>query len=202
MKTPNLSTSSIQRVLAPVFGRRWPLILLLIPIVVTWPLLAFWPLITFEPSDFVEEWIKLSLTTFIFYFIIEIVQERRRTELSRQDLESFRELHLVAPLRQAVDQLETVIAKLTPGEWVDVSDELLVVCRHVEHVRSAFATAQTLVTELRHHSLLAGTNPSQVDTHLRALTDLAKTRHWGVAPIEDLQTTTRGLKVLAASFGQ
>src|SRR5687768_2939051 len=122
--TRHRGMSPFERVFRPLFGRWWPVALPLLPVVVAWPIVVFQDEVAFDAAHFVEEWLKLSVTTLIFYFVIELVQEQRRSELSRLDLADFRLNHLIIPLERAIAEADNLVAQLNPGEATDISDGL------------------------------------------------------------------------------
>jgi hypothetical protein len=173
-----------ERVFRPIFGRWWKAILPVLPVIVGWPIVAFREAVAFDAAHFVEEWIKISVSTIMFYLVVEFVQERRRSELSRLEIAEFRANHLTAPLDRAIRDIDALLSQLEPNEFADASDALLVASRDVEHVAAALTGARAFVGS---DSTFREVKADDLQAVALGFSALSTTREWGEASIDDIR---------------
>jgi hypothetical protein len=131
---------------------------------------------------------------------VEVVQERRKSELSRQDFRRFLDEHLLVPLQLCLHVVDGVILDQTRERLTDVSDPLLIACRHVEHASSALASALALRSDLHHAGDALRIAAPHIEAAKTVLGELAQTRHWGEATLDDLNRTRNDLHTVLGSL--
>jgi hypothetical protein len=108
------SFESTIAVLKSSLGKRWPLSLGLLIIVVFLPVpvFIFISKIRLDPALFVTEWLRLTIEGLLFFFILEIVRHRSMSFTARTRLSSFVAFSYLAPIQGVIESLENFRQKL------------------------------------------------------------------------------------------
>jgi len=178
--------TAARRVLQPTFGKRWRWSLPLLAAIVFLPTFIFWQSVAFDPVHFVEEWIKLSVTTICIFLIFEIFQERRRAETSKHTLREFAAVAVLKPLHTLAETLRSARDSINIGSSTNVSDVLAVAATDIIKIGSALDSAAALSETLMFRLVLERSVRSLDAAGLAdALSNLARLREWGSASLAD-----------------
>jgi hypothetical protein len=190
--------SAADRVLRPIFGKRWRWWALFLALLVISPSIVFGVFrheVAFDPVHFVEEWTKLSITMLCVLLLFEILQEKRRVESKRHLLTDFTLLFIIGPLRDIQHALTDIRSRVAVGVNADFDEILDLSASEAVKVAVALESAVSLSDTLTARLLFARmADTLNINFIVSALRDLSRVREWGSVPLDDLERVRKSLE--------
>jgi hypothetical protein len=148
-------------------------------------------------AKFVEEWVKLGATTVLFFIVVEIFQERRRSADVAESAADFLYETITSPLSRTAESLVRLTQELKVGQHLDASAVLRPAGGVLAAVHIAATTPYALPPRIR-GQLEEFAQKHDLDQISNVLSDLSETLSWDLVPLEDLRGSSERVAAAAA----